>query len=74
MAGLLQFGTLPLQPACPPRASPKTGIDCDQPADWCWGMAALQVELPDILLDREVNGRREPDLRYSHLDWWVRFR
>jgi hypothetical protein len=37
-------------------------------------MAALQVELPDILLDREVNGRREPDLRYSHLDWWVRFR
>jgi hypothetical protein len=35
-------------------------------------MAALQAELPDILLDREVN--REPDLRYSHLDWWARFR
>ena len=43
-------------------------------ADWCLGMAALQAELPDILLDREVNGRRELDLWYSHLDWWVRFR
>lgn len=43
-------------------------------ADWCWGIAALQAELPDILVDREVNGRWEPDLRYSHLDWWVRFR
>jgi hypothetical protein len=26
-------------------------------SDWYWGMAALQTELPDILLDREVNGR-----------------